>query len=413
MEIKRDYYLNKLIESENNGLIKVVTGIRRVGKSYLLFTIFYKYLMNKGIDKEHIIDVALDDRINKELRNPDNMLEYIRSKIIDDEQYYIMLDEVQLMEDFEDVLLSLLHIKNVDVYVTGSNSKFLSSDVLTQFRGRGDDIHVYPLTFKEFMSAYDGNVDDAWQEYFLYGGMPYLFNCNSKQKKIEYLKSLFEKVYIADILERNKRIRNKEELDELLDILSSAIGSYTNALKLSATFKSVKNKKISDKTIARYIGYFIDAFLISQAKRYNVKGKKYIGSPYKYYFQDIGLRNSRLNFRQTEENHIMENIIYNELLARGFGVDVGTVDVFDDGKSKQLEIDFIANYGDQKYYIQSALNLDTEEKNIQEKKSLLNTNDSFKKIIIVSGNKKPQRDDNGFVIMGILHFLLNENSLDE
>lgn len=413
MEIKRDYYLNKLIESENNGLIKVVTGIRRVGKSYLLFTIFYKYLMNKGIDKEHIIDVALDDRINKELRNPDNMLEYIRSKIIDDEQYYIMLDEVQLMEDFEDVLLSLLHIKNVDVYVTGSNSKFLSSDVLTQFRGRGDDIHVYPLTFKEFMSAYDGNVDDAWQEYFLYGGMPYLFNCNSKQKKIEYLKSLFEKVYIADILERNKRIRNKEELDELLDILSSAIGSYTNALKLSATFKSVKNKKISDKTIARYIGYFIDAFLISQAKRYNVKGKKYIGSPYKYYFQDIGLRNSRLNFRQTEENHIMENIIYNELLARGFGVDVGTVDVFDGGKSKQLEIDFIANYGDQKYYIQSALNLDTEEKNIQEKKSLLNTNDSFKKIIIVSGNKKPQRDDNGFVIMGILYFLLNENSLDE
>lgn len=262
-----------------------------------------------------------------------------------------MLDEVQLMEDFEDVLLSLLHIKNVDVYVTGSNSKFLSSDVLPQFRGRGDDIHVYPLTFKEFMSAYDGSIDDAWQEYFLYGGMPYLFHCNSKQKKIEYLKSLFEKVYIADILERNKRIRNKEELDELLDILSSAIGSYTNALKLSATFKSVKNKKISDKTIARYIGYFIDAFLISQAKRYNVKGKKYIGSPYKYYFQDIGLRNSRLNFRQTEENHIMENIIYNELLARGFGVDVGTVDVFDDGKSRQLEIDFIANYGDQKYYI--------------------------------------------------------------
>ena len=240
MEIKRDYYLNKLIESENNGLIKVVTGIRRVGKSYLLFTIFYKYLMNKGVDKEHIIDVALDDRINKELRNPDNMLEYIRSKIIDDGQYYIMLDEVQLMEDFEDVLLSLLHIKNVDVYVTGSNSKFLSSDVLTQFRGRGDDIHVYPLTFKEFMSAYDGSVDDAWQEYFLYGGMPYLFNCNSKQKKIEYLKSLFEKVYIADILERNKRIRNKEELDELLDILSSTIGSYTNALKLSATFKSIK-----------------------------------------------------------------------------------------------------------------------------------------------------------------------------
>ena len=413
MEIKRDYYLNKLIESENNGLIKVVTGIRRVGKSYLLFTIFYKYLMNKGVDKEHIIDVALDDRINKELRDPDKMLEYIRSKIIDDGQYYIMLDEVQLMEDFEDVLLSLLHIKNVDVYVTGSNSKFLSSDVLTQFRGRGDDIHVYPLTFKEFMSAYDGTVDDAWQEYFLYGGMPYLFNCNSKQKKIEYLKSLFEKVYIADILERNKRIRNKEELDELLDILSSAISSYTNALKLSATFKSIKNKKISDKTIARYIGYFIDAFLISQAKRYNVKGKKYIGSPYKYYFQDIGLRNSRLNFRQTEENHIMENIIYNELLARGFGVDVGTVDVFDDGKNKQLEIDFIANYGDQKYYIQSALNLDTEEKNIQEKKSLLNTNDSFKKIIIVSGNKKPQRDDNGFVIMGILYFLLNENSLDE
>ena len=417
MEIKRDYYLNELISRKKNGLIKIITGLRRAGKTYLLFTLFYKYLLNNGVDKSHIIDIALDDRTNKELRNPDNMLKYIKESIKDDDEYYILIDEVQLMDEFEDVLNSLMHIRNADVYVTGSNSKFLSTDVVTEFRGRGDEIHVYPLSFKEFFSVYDGSVYQAWDDYYNYGGMPFVVSCDTKKKKEDYVKSLFEKVYISDILERHKKIRNKEELDELLDILSSSIGSFTNPLKLSNTFKSEKNKIISDKTISRYIDYFEDSFLISKAKRYDIRGKKYINSPQKYYFEDVGLRNARLNFRQTEESHVMENIIYNELKMRGYNVDVGVVEVYEPNKNgvtslKNYEIDFIATQGDNKYYIQSALAMRNEEKAKQERKSLINVNDSFKKIIVVKDDVKPRRDDNGIMTIGIFNFLLNDNSLD-
>ena len=417
MEIQRDYYLNELISREGNGLIKIITGLRRSGKTYLIFNLFYKYLLNKGIEKSHIIDIALDDRLNKDLRDPDNMLNYIKEKIIDENMYYILIDEVQLMGEFTDVLNSLMHIRNTDVYVTGSNSKFLSTDIVTEFRGRGDEIHVYPLSFKEFTSVYEGSVYQAWDDYYNYGGMPYVVFCDTKKKKQEYVKSLFEKVYISDILERHKKIKNRDELDELLDILSSSIGSLTNPLKLSKTFKSIKNKTISDKTISNYISYFEDSFLISKAKRYDIKGKKYINSPLKYYFEDIGLRNARLNFRQTEESHVMENIIYNELKLRGYNVDVGIVEVYETDKKgnrilKKYEVDFIATQGDNKYYVQSALEMNSEEKAKQERKSLVNINDSFKKIIVVKDDVKPRKDDTGITTIGIFNFLLEENSLD-
>jgi len=417
MEIKRNDYLNKLISRENNGLIKVITGLRRSGKSYLLFNLYYNYLITKGVDKSHIIDVALDDRTNKELRNPDSMLKFIKDKIIDDDLYYILLDEIQYLDEFEDVLNSLMHIRNADVYVTGSNSKFLSSDVITEFRGRGDEIHVYPLSFREFVSAFEGTVEEAWDEYFNYGGMPFILSRNTSNEKAEYLKSLFEKVYISDIIERHKKIKNKIELDELLDILSSAVGSLTNPLKLSKTFRSEKNKMIDDKTIKRYISYFEDSFLINEAKRYDVKGKKYINSPYKYYFEDIGLRNARLNFRQTEENHVMENIIYNELRIRGYNVDVGVVSVYENDESgkrilKNYEVDFVVTQGNNKYYIQSAFSMSNPEKLKQENNSLINISDSFKKIIVVKDNIKPRRDENGITTIGIYNFLLDENSLN-
>ena len=417
MEIKRDYYLNELKAREENGLIKVITGLRRAGKTFLLFNIFYNYLLDKGIEKSHIIDIALDNRIYKDLRDPDKMLKFINSKIIDDKLYYILIDEVQLMNEFEDVLNSLLHIRNVDVYVTGSNSKFLSTDVITEFRGRGDEIHVFPLSFKEYTSAYNGSIYQAWDDYYNYGGMPFILSCNTKKRKEDYLKSLFEKVYISDILERHNKIKNKEELNELLNILSSSIGSLSNPIKLSNTFKSIKNKTISDKTISKYIEYFEDSFLISKAQRYDIKGKNYINSPYKYYFEDIGLRNARLNFRQTEEDHIMENIIYNELKIRGYNVDVGIVETTTQNKNgntirKNYEVDFVATMGDNKYYIQSALNIDTEEKAKQEKKSLISINDSFKKIIIVKADMKPRKDDNGITIVGIYNFLLDDSCLD-
>lgn len=417
MEIKRDYYLNELKAREENGLIKVITGLRRAGKTFLLFNIFYNYLLDKGIEKSHIIDIALDNRIYKDLRDPDNMLKFINKKIIDDKLYYILIDEVQLMNEFEDVLNSLLHIRNVDVYVTGSNSKFLSTDVITEFRGRGDEIHVFPLSFKEYTSAYNGSIYQAWDDYYNYGGMPFILSCNTKKRKEDYLKSLFEKVYISDILERHNKIKNKEELNELLNILSSSIGSLSNPIKLSNTFKSIKNKTISDKTISKYIEYFEDSFLISKAQRYDIKGKNYINSPYKYYFEDIGLRNARLNFRQTEEDHIMENIIYNELKIRGYNVDVGIVETTTQNKNgntirKNYEVDFVATMGDNKYYIQSALNIDTEEKAKQEKKSLISINDSFKKIIIVKADMKPRKDDNGITIVGIYNFLLDDSCLD-
>ncbi|MGN1342091.1 MAG: ATP-binding protein [Bacilli bacterium] len=416
MIINRDYYLKKLISREKNGLIKVVTGIRRCGKSFLLFNIFHNYLINKGITKSHIIEIALDDRTNKELRNPDNMLKYIKSQITDDELYYIILDEVQLLEEFEDVLNSLLHIKNVDVYVTGSNSKFLSSDVITEFRGRGDEIHIYPLSFKEFTSVYKGSIEEAWDDYFNYGGMPLVLSYKTPEEKADYLKGLFDKVYVSDIVERHN-VKNIEELNEIIDFLSSSIGSLTNPLKLSRTFKSEKNKIISDKTISKYIDYFEDSFLISKAKRYDIKGKKYINSPNKYYFEDIGLRNARINFRQTEENHIMENIIYNELKVRGYNVDVGIVNVYDKDKQnktiqKKYEVDFIASKGNNKYYIQSAFSIENIDKLRQETNSLVNINDSFKKIIVVKNNIKPRRDENGIVTIGIYNFLLDENSLN-
>ena len=325
MRIKRDLYLNRLISRKNNGLIKIVTGVRRCGKSYLLFELFHEYLVDNGVDESHIIEVALDDRTNKRLRDPDNMLDYIKNMIQDKDTYYIILDEVQLLDEFEDVLNSLLHIRNADVYVTGSNSRFLSSDVITEFRGRGDEIRVHPLSFREYTSAYQGSVDEAWEEYYTYGGLPLILTRKEDEEKSEYLISLFQKVYLSDIVERH-RIVNTEELNELVDILSSSIGLLTNPLKLSNTFKSIKGKSLSDKTINQYIDHLLDAFLVSKAVRYDIKGKKYINSPAKYYFEDVGLRNARLNFRQTEENHIMENIIYNELRIRGYRVDVGVIE---------------------------------------------------------------------------------------
>ena len=416
MIIQRNKYLNELINKKNNGLIKVVTGLRRAGKSYLLFKLFYEYLINNDTDNSHIIKVQLDDLENEKLRDPYNMLEFVKSKIIDNKIYYIILDEVQYLNRFEEVLNSLMHIENADIYVTGSNSKFLSSDVITEFRGRGDEIHVYPLSFSEYISAYDGTIDEAWDDYFNYGGMPLILSYKSSEEKSKYLTSLFDKVYLSDILERHN-VRNKIELDELLDILSSSIGSYTNPLKLSNTFKSEKNKVISDKTINNYINYFEDSFLISRAKRYDIKGKKYINSPYKYYFEDIGLRNARLGFRQVEENHIMENIIYNELKYRGYNVDIGIVNVYGENSLgqkilKNYEVDFIATKGNNKYYIQSALSLENEEKIKQETNSLNNIHDSFKKIIIVKNNIKPRRNDDGIMTIGIYNFLLDDNSLN-
>ena len=416
MEIKRDLYLDRLIRRENNGLIKVVTGVRRCGKSYLLFNLFHNYLIEKGVAEDHIIEVALDDRSNKELRDPDQMLAYLKDRIKDKETYYIILDEVQLLSEFEDVLNSLLHIRNADVYATGSNSKFLSSDVITEFRGRGDEIRMYPLSFREFCSAYPGSEEDAWEDYYTYGGLPLILTLETDEEKAEYLINLFQKVYLSDIIDRHK-IRNREELDELVDILASAVGSLTNPLKLSKTFKSVKNKTISDKTLKKYIDYLTDAFLVSKAVRYDIKGRKYIGSPTKFYFEDVGLRNARLNFRQTEENHIMENIIYNELRIRGYRVDVGLVEVF--GKNtenktekKHLEVDFVATKGSEKYYIQSAFAMPTDEKRKQEERPLNAIGDSFKKIIVVKDNIKPRRDEMGIVTMGIRRFLLNKNSLE-
>ena len=416
MEIKRDLYLNKLIRKKNNGLIKIVTGVRRCGKSYLLFNLFHNHLLEEGVDEDHIIEVALDDRSNKELRDPDNMLKFVKERIVDKETYYIILDEVQLLDEFEDVLNSFLHIRNADIYVTGSNSKFLSSDLITEFRGRGDEIRIYTLSFREFVSVYDGSLDEAWDEYFNYGGLPLILSMETVEDKTTYLTSLFQKVYLSDIIERNK-VRNKDELDELVDILASAIGSLTNPSKLAKTFKSVKGKVISDKTLKTYIDYLIDAFLISKAKRFDIKGKRYIGSPAKYYFEDIGLRNARLNFRQVEITHIMENIIYNELRIRGYKVDVSLVEHYSTGKDgkrqkKQLEVDFVATKGSEKYYIQSAFAMNNEEKIAQEQRSLVRISDSFKKIIIVADNIKVRRNEEGITTMGLRNFLLDENSLN-
>ncbi len=415
MKIKRDIYLDRLIRREKNGLIKIVTGVRRCGKSYLLFNLFHNYLLEKGVREDHIIEIALDDRSNKELRDPDNMLKYVKEQIVDKDTYYIILDEVQLLAEFEDVLNSFMHIRNADVYVTGSNSKFLSSDLVTEFRGRGDEIRIYPLSFREYCSVYEGSADEAWDDYFTYGGLPLILSRETTEEKAEYLMSLFQKVYLSDIIDRHK-VRHQEELDELVDILASAVGSLTNPLKLANAFKSVKKKTISDKTLKKYMDYLMDAFLVSKAVRYDIKGRKYIGSPAKFYFEDVGLRNARLNFRQMEENHIMENIIYNELRIRGYHVDVGLVEQF--GKNsenkttkKQLEVDFVVTRGSEKYYIQSAFAMNTEGKREQEERPLNAIGDSFKKIIVVRDNIKVRRNDMGIVTIGVRNFLLDEHSL--
>ena len=416
MDIKRDKSLNDLINRMHNGMIKVVTGIRRCGKSYLLFNIFKKYLLEHGVAASHIITIELDQRKNKKYRDPDTILDYIESLIEDDEQYYIMLDEVQMLQEFEEVLNSLLHIRNADIYVTGSNSKFLSKDVITEFRGRGDEIHIYPLTFKEFMEAYDGDMYRGWAEYVVYGGLPLTVTMKAEEQKISYLTNLFKETYLKDIIERH-HIEKTQELEDLVNILASAIGSLTNPPKIEATFKSAIQSTISLNTIRQYIEHLEDAFIINKANRYNVKGRKYIGTPLKYYFEDVGLRNARLGFRQVEETHLMENIIYNELRSRGYTVDVGVVEkrgTDENGKEykKQLEIDFVANLGSKRYYIQSAFSMPTEEKRIQEKASLVNVNDSFKKIIVVKDVVNVTRDEDGITTMSIYDFLLKENSLE-
>lgn len=416
MNIARDKYLRDLINRMNNGMIKVVAGIRRSGKSYLLFKLFYEYLLSQGVLESHIIKIELDQRKNRIYRDPDVILDYIETLIEDDKQYYILLDEVQMLNDLEEVLNSLLHISNVDIYVTGSNSKFLSKDVITEFRGRGDEIHVFPLTFKEFMQVYDGDMYRGFADYIVYGGLPLISTMKTETQKVNYLTNLFNETYLKDIIERN-HIEKTQELENLINVLASAIGSLTNPPKIQATFKSSIGSAISINTIRQYIEYLEDAFIISKAQRYNVKGRKYIGTPLKYYFEDIGLRNARLGFRQVEETHLMENIIYNELRYRGYSVDVGVVEkreMSENGKQirKALEIDFVANLGSQRYYIQSALSMPTPEKQIQEKTSLINVADSFKKIIIVKDIVNVKRDENGIVTMSIYDFLLKENSLD-
>lgn len=416
MEIRRDIYLNKLISKKHNGLIKVVTGMRRCGKSYLLFNLFKEYLVNEGVNENHIIEIAFDSFENRKYRDPEVLFPYLMEKIADNEMYYVLLDEVQMLDDFESVLNSLERKKNVDVYVTGSNAKFLSKDIITEFRGRGDEVHMYPLTYSEFMSVYDGDKQEGWRDYVLFGGIPLVLGFETADQKSDFLKSLFEETYISDITGRNN-IRNKAELEELLNILSSAIGSLTNPSKLSATFKSVKNKTISKDTIIKYIDYLKDSFLIDSAIRYDIKGKKYINTPSKYYFTDLGLRNARLNFRQVEETHAMENIIFNELKVRGYNVDVGVVvmnEVDKNGKKirKQLEVDFVCNKGSKRFYIQSAYALPDKEKMEQEQRSLVNTGDGFKKIIITKDAVAPLYNDEGILVMSVYDFLLNPDSME-
>ena len=416
MEIKRDRYLKQLIESHKNGFIKVVTGIRRCGKSYLLNVIFYHYLLENGVADDHIIRVDLEDRMNKELRNPDAMLRYVHDRIKDKNLYYIIIDEVQLMDEFVDVLNSFRHIDNADTYVTGSNSHFLSSDIPTEIRGRGETIHVNPLSFSEFYSAKGGDKLDAWREYYTYGGMPLIQSFETEEKKINYLKNLFETVYLADIIERHK-IKNNNELRELVLILASSIGAPCNPTKLSNTFKSVKNVSIGSQTISNYLAYLSESFLLNRAIRYDIKGKKYINTLSKYYFSDIGLRNAILDMRQQEETHIMENIIYNELIVRGYSVDVGMVEIRKPDKDRKwirtrLEVDFIASLGSKKYYVQSALSIPDREKEIQESRPLTNIYDFFKKVIIVKDHIMPRRNEEGILIIGLFDFLLKEDSLD-
>lgn len=416
MEIKRDYYLNKLIAKKHNGLIKVITGIRRCGKSYLLFTLFKNHLTESGVADDHIIEIPFDSFENKKYRDPEILYPYVKEQIADDGMYYILLDEVQLLGEFESVLNGFMRMKNVDVYVTGSNARFLSKDIITEFRGRGDELHIQPLSFAEFMSVYDDNKYDGWNEYVLYGGLPPVVLLRTAEQKIELLKSLFQETYINDIISRHS-IKHRDEFEELINILASAIGSLTNPKKLTDTFKSKKNKVISSNTIKSYLDYLCDAYVVSRATRYDIKGKKYIDTPQKYYFSDVGIRNACINFRQLEENHTMENVIYNELIARNFNVDVGIITATgkdNDGKSvrKQLEVDFVCNKGSKRYYVQSAFSIPDREKMEQESNSLLRIDDSFKKIIVVKDLPAPTYTEDGILVISVYDFLLNSNSLD-
>lgn len=416
MEVSRSDYIKRLSSKRGNGLVKIVTGVRRCGKSYLLFNLFRKHLIAEGVPDNHIISLALDDYANKRFLNPDELYNYVRGRITDSSPYIILLDEIQLVPEFESVLNGFLRIPNADVFVTGSNSKFLSSDIITEFRGRGDQIKVYPFTFAEVCSVSDKGADDVWREYVRYGGMPLAVLAGTYDEKEEYLKNLFDQVYISDIVNRH-HLRGRDEMGELVNILASSIGSLANPLRLSNTFESERKIKLSQFTISSYIDYLEDSFLISKAHRYDVKGKKYIGTPLKYYFTDVGLRNARLGFRQQEENHIMENVIYNELLHRGFSVDVGVVPVQESdsqGKQirKQLEVDFVANKGSQRYYIQSAFEISSKEKMQQETYSFRNISDSFKKIIIQRQAVIPWHNEQGILNIGLLDFLLNPGSID-
>ena len=416
MEIKRDIYLSQLVNARQNGFIKVVTGPRRCGKSYLLKTLFHNHLLSEGVDESRIIEVDLEDRANKELRDPDALLAFVKSKIVDQQLYFVILDEVQKVDEFVDVLNSLLHIKNADVYVTGSNSHFLSTDIATEFRGRDHQIKIYPLTFSEYYSAVGGDKSDAWKDYFTFGGLPLVLSFATDAERADYLRKLFQTVYMADILERYK-IKNDKELRELVNIMASSIGSPSNPTKIANTFRSVENSNITSQTIDKYLSYLQDAFIIRKAERYDVKGRKYIGTLSKYYFEDLGIRNALLNFRQQEENHIMENVIYNELCMRGYQVDVGQLEIrkrTDDGKQERirLEVDFVVNHASQRYYIQSALAILNKEKEEQELQSLVNINDSFKKIVVVNGNIKPWRNEKGILFIGLMDFLLDKTSLE-
>lgn len=416
MEIRRDIYLDKLISKKHNGLIKIITGIRRCGKSYLLFNLFRDHLVAEQVPADHIIEMAFDTFESRKYRDPEVLYPYLTERMQDAGMYYVLLDEVQLLDDFESVLNSLVRRRNVDVYVTGSNAKFLSKDIITEFRGRGDEVRMYPLTFGEFCSACTKDRQSAWQEYVLYGGLPLIFAFSTPDQKAHFLKSLFEETYISDIIGRNA-VRNKAELEELLNVLSSATGSLTNPSKLSAAFRSMKNKAISKSTIKRYIDYLCDSFLIDSAIRYDIKGKKYIDTPSKYYFTDLGLRNARLNFRQVEENHAMENIIFNELKVRGYNVDVGVVvtnELDRTGKKlrKQLEIDFVCNKGAKRYYIQSVFPLPDEAKMRQEQRSLVNIHDGFKKIIVTKDAVIPFYTQEGVLVMNVFDFLLDRDSMD-
>lgn len=416
LEIKRDYYLQKLIAKKHNGLIKVITGMRRCGKSYLLFTLFKNHLLESGVAEDHIVEIPFDSFENKKYRDPEVLYPYVKEKLVDDQKYYILLDEVQLLGEFESVLNGFMRIPNVDVYVTGSNAKFLSKDIITEFRGRGDELHMNPLSFAEFMSVYDGNKYDGWKEYVLYGGLPPVVLLPTPEQKIELLKRLFDETYVNDIVGRHK-IRNKDEFEELINILSSGIGSLTNPKKLADTFKTKKRTKLSVNTIKSYLDYLCDAFVVTRATRYDIKGKKYIDTPQKYYFSDVGLRNARINFRQIEENHTMENILFNELIARDFNVDVGLVvtreyDGSGNRQQKQLEVDFVCNKGAKRYYVQSAFAIPDEAKMQQESNSLLRIDDTFKKIIVVKDTPAPWYTDDGILVISVYDFLLNADSLD-